>query len=66
MRVVLEEGDIGKYGSDWGGWCTNAVHGPYGVCPWKFIRREWAIFSRFIKFEVGYGTKVKFWYDLVW
>ena len=28
----------GKYGCEWGGWCTRPVNGPYGVGLWKYIK----------------------------
>ena len=34
-RQVIEV----KYGSEWGGWCTRLVNGPYGVGLWKYISR---------------------------
>ncbi|XP_050259853.1 uncharacterized protein LOC126704908 [Quercus robur] len=37
----------------------------YGVCLWKFIRSGGGNFSKFIQYEVGDGTRVKFWDD-VW
>jgi hypothetical protein len=40
-----------RSGSLWGGWCTAVVNGPYGVSLWKYIRRDWEKFSRFINFE---------------
>lgn len=52
-----------KHGSMEGGWCTTPSNGPYGVRLWKYIQRGWAKFSTFITFEVGDGTKVKFWLD---
>lgn len=55
-RVVVEA----KYGSMWRGWCFNEVVRSFGVEVWKNIRREWGVFSRFIKFEVGDGSKIKF------
>ena len=54
-----------KYGNEWGGWCTKSVFGAYGVCLWKFIRSGWLNFSKFIRYDVGDGTRVKFWDD-VW
>ena len=52
----------------------TVVNEPYGVSLWKYflisaslwkyISRDWENFSRFIKFEVSNGTKVKFWYDI--
>ena len=41
------------------------VSGAYGVCLWKFIRSGWLFFSKFIQYDVGDGTRVKFWDD-VW
>jgi hypothetical protein len=54
---------ISKYGSLHGGWTTREVSGPYGVSLWKHIRKEWGNCSRFLHFEVGDGTRVKFWSD---
>lgn len=42
-----------KYGSSWGGWCSDVIWGPYGVSLWKHIRREQPSFSKHITFEVG-------------
>ena len=52
-----------KYGCVWGGWCTSPVSGPYGVGLWKNISRGWPSFSRYILFDIGDGTRVKFWQD---
>ena len=52
-----------KYGSMWGGWCSNRVQHPYGVSLWKFIRAGWDSFSRLFTFTVGDGSRIKFWYD---
>ena len=41
------------------------MSGAYGVCLWKFIWSGWWNFSKFIRYEVGDGTRVKFWDD-VW
>ena len=54
-----------KYGNEWGGWCTKSMSGAYSVCLWKFIQSGWGNFSKFIQYEVGDGTRVKFWDD-VW
>ncbi|KAL4639460.1 hypothetical protein ACB092_03G220100 [Castanea dentata] len=54
-----------KYGNNWGGWCTKSVSGAYGICMWKSIRSGWLNFSKFLQYEVGDGTRVKFWDD-VW
>ena len=54
-----------KYGSLEGGWCSKIPTGPYGVGLWKFIRSGWDKFSRLLKFEVGVGSRIRFWDD-VW
>jgi hypothetical protein len=38
-----------KYDSMWGWWASNAVIGSLGVGVWKYIRRRWGEFSRFIR-----------------
>lgn len=43
--------------------CTEVVSGPYGVSLWKSIRWEWETFSSYIQYEVGDGSRVKFWHD---
>jgi hypothetical protein len=48
-----------------GDWCTKQVETPFGVGVWKHIRRGWELFSKFIRFEVGDGTRIRFWQD-VW
>ncbi|KAG6729257.1 hypothetical protein I3842_01G018300 [Carya illinoinensis] len=58
-KMVIES----KYGSLWGGWCTNEVRGAYGVGLWKYIRGGWEVFSRHTNFRLGDGTKIKFWHD---
>ena len=56
---------MAKYGNEWGGWCTKSVSGAHGVCLWKSIRKGWLNFSKFLWYDVGDGTCVKFWVD-VW
>ena len=58
-RQVIEE----KYGSIWGGWCTRSVNGPCGVGLWKNISQEWPSFSCHILYDIGDGSRVKFWQD---
>ena len=53
-----------KYGCEWGGWCTRPVNGPYGVGLWKYISRGWPSFSHLILYDIGDGSRVKFWHDL--
>ena len=52
-----------KYGSLWGGWCSRPVNGPYGVGLWKYISQVWSSFSSHILFDIGDGSRVKFWHD---
>ena len=52
-----------KYGSQWGGWCSNQGRAPHGVSLWKQIRAGWNGFSPFITFKVGDGSPIKFWHD---
>ena len=34
---------------------------PYGVSLWRYIRSGWLNFSKFLVYDVGDGTRVKFW-----
>jgi hypothetical protein len=56
---------VAKYGSDWGGWCSGVISGSHGVGLWKFICMGWLNFRRFFKYDVGEGSKIRFWDD-VW
>jgi hypothetical protein len=38
--------------------------GPLGAGVWKYNRRGWRDFSRFVRYELGNGYKVRFWHDL--
>ena len=46
-----------------GGWCTRPTNAPYGVGLWKNISRGWPTFSRHILYDIGDGSRVKFWQD---
>jgi hypothetical protein len=59
-RVVVDS----KYGSSWGGWCSSEPIGAYGVGLLKNIRRGWGKLCSHTKFEVGDGSKVRFWHDI--
>jgi len=59
-RSVIEV----KYGSVRGGWCSLPVTGPFGVYVWKFIRKGWDNVAKFLRFEVGDGSHIRFWHDL--
>jgi hypothetical protein len=47
-----------------GGWCSKEVLRPYSVALWKCIMKGWESFSYFVRYEVGDGFTVRFWYDL--
>ena len=34
---------------------------PYGVSLWRYIRSGWLNFSKLLVYDVGDGTRVKFW-----
>jgi hypothetical protein len=53
-----------KYGSVRGGWCSLLVTGPLGVSVWKFIRKGWDNVAKFLHFEVGDGSHIRFCHDL--
>jgi hypothetical protein len=55
---------VAKYGVDWGGWRSGAISGSHGVGLWKFICMGWQNFRRFCKFDVGEGSKIRFWDDI--
>ena len=56
-RQVIEV----KYGYGWGGWCTRSVNGSYRVGLWKYISRGRPSFPRHILYDIGNGSRVKFW-----
>lgn len=58
-RQVIER----KYGRVWEVWCTRSVNGPYSVGLWKSISQGWPSFSRHIQYDIGDGSRVKFWQD---
>uniref|UniRef100_A0A2N9E3N6 Endonuclease/exonuclease/phosphatase domain-containing protein n=1 Tax=Fagus sylvatica TaxID=28930 RepID=A0A2N9E3N6_FAGSY len=52
-----------KYGSFPRRWISATIPGSYGVGLWKNIRKDWAHFARYLRFEVRDGTQIKFWND---
>ena len=54
-----------KYGTKEGDWCSKSIPSSYGVCLWKTNSSGWSTFSRYIQFQIGDGTRVKFLHD-VW
>lgn len=55
-----------KYGSMSGGWCSEEARGSFGVGVWKCIRRGCDAFASHVRYEVGDGSKVLFWHDVMW
>jgi hypothetical protein len=53
-----------KYGSALGRWCSREPIGPYRVGLWKNIMRGWGKFCSHTSFDMGDGSKVRFWHDL--
>ena len=39
------------------------MNGPYGVGLWKYSSQGWSFFSSQILFDIGDGSRVKFWQD---
>lgn len=62
LSVCLKVVEV-KYGSMWGGWCSNPIQGPYGMSLWKTIRKGWNRFTRWVNFRVGDGSYLMFWQD---
>ena len=50
-----------KYGCVWGGGYTRAMTSPCGVGLWKNISQGWPSFSHHILYDIGDGSRVKFW-----
>jgi hypothetical protein len=49
-----------KYDSSWGRWCSNGVHGSYGVGYEKYQEGLGSV----LVFEVGDDSKIIFWHDI--
>ena len=62
--VFMEKGYRDEYGNEWGEQRTKAISSPYSASLWRSIRQEWETFSTNLQFEVGNGTRVKFWHDI--
>jgi hypothetical protein len=52
-----------KYEEQDGGWVSKEVSGSFVVGLWKHIRRGWDLFAQNVRFEVGIGSKIRFWHD---
>ena len=54
---------IVKYGGERGGWYSKLVQGAHGCGLWKSIRILVDRFVQCIQFEVGCGSRIRFWHD---
>jgi hypothetical protein len=59
-RLVVET----KFDNMRGDWCSKEIVGPFGVGVWKHIKWGWGVFLSFMRYEVGDGSKIRFWYNL--
>jgi hypothetical protein len=55
-RLVTET----KYNNIRGGWCSKEVTGTFGVGVWKYIRKGWDRFSKFVRFDLGLCQRLVF------
>jgi hypothetical protein len=53
-----------KFDNMRGDWCSKEIVGPFGVGVWKHIKWGWGVFLSFMRYEVGDGSKIRFWYNL--
>jgi len=61
LRLVIDV----KFESLKGGWCSKEELGTFGVGVWKYIRRGCDKFHKFVRFEVGVGSQVTFWHEVM-
>ena len=54
------------YGSHSNGWDANTIIRWSHRCPWKAITQVSQEFSKFTRFVVGDGERIRFWEDLWW
>ncbi|KAJ9680329.1 hypothetical protein PVL29_019598 [Vitis rotundifolia] len=54
------------YGSHSNGWDANTIVRWSHQCPWKAIAQVFQEFSKFTRFVVGDGERIRFWEDLWW
>ena len=54
------------YGTHSNGWDVNTVVRWSHHCPWKAIAQVFEDFSKYTRFVVGDGERIRFWEDLWW
>ena len=57
-KMLVEEGGRFEVQHHLGGWCSDEARGPYNVDLWKNIRIKLYLFSSFIRYDVGNGSKI--------
>jgi hypothetical protein len=55
---------VSKYGIQRGGWCSKEARITYGLSLWRYIRKNWGVFSNFVSYKVGDGLRIHFWHDI--
>ena len=53
--VLWRQVIVVKYDSEWGGWYSRPVNGPYGVGLWKYISRDCLLFLTTFYMTLGMG-----------
>ena len=54
------------YGTHSNGWDANTLVRWSHCCPWKAIAQVFQDFSKYTRFVVGDGERIRFWEDLWW
>ena len=54
------------YGTHSNGWDANTIVRWSHCCPWKAIEQVFQDFSKYTRFVVGDGERIRFWEDLWW
>lgn len=52
-----------KFGEEWGCWYSMLQRVSHWCGLWQVIRMGWESFSKFTYFEVGLGSRFRFWHD---
>ncbi|GFZ14619.1 hypothetical protein Acr_24g0008090 [Actinidia rufa] len=53
----------GKYGCERGDWRTKDIAQPHGTGLWKGIMKVWGDFYPQVKYQLGNGSRIRFWHD---